>query len=323
MSEAIMKHKRWAFLFPGQGAQYPQMGRDFYEMFPIAKETFQEADDLLQENFSRLIFEGTSTELTSTKNSQVAIFIVSTALLRTVREQFPSLEPYVCAGLSLGEYTALVASGKISFTECLKLVRARALAMHEACQLKKGVMQVVLGLSEESVAEAICSIPQWWIANLNCPEQVVIAGVAENMSLAANALKEKGAKRILPLDVSGAFHSGLMQPAQDKLAPKIAEVKMTESSICLVMNVSGDFVKDSEGIRRCLFEQVVSPVRWEKAVRTMMAHGVNVYLEIGPGKTLNGMNKRIGVNAETISIEKVSDLEQLSKYVEAYATTEC
>jgi [acyl-carrier-protein] S-malonyltransferase len=321
-----MKERRFAFLFPGQGAQYSGMGLDFYETFPVAKETFQEADDLLNESFSRLIFEGAAAELTLTKNSQIAIFIVSTAILRTVQAQFPILHPFVCAGLSLGEYTALMAAGKISFAECLDLVRVRARAMDEACALKKGVMHVVLGLSEEAVVEVVRAFgpqAQIWVANLNCPQQVVIAGTEEMIAAAVPALKEKGAKRTLPLDVSGAFHSGLMLPAQEKLAPKIAEAALQDSPIGLVMNVPGDFVTDLDGMRRNLFEQVVSPVRWEKGVHAMMAQSIDAYLEMGPGKSLSGMNKRIGVSAPTLSVEKVPDLEQLAKHVEAYAVTEC
>jgi len=317
-------NKKFAFLFPGQGAQYPGMGKDFFETFTVAKETFQEADDILGEAFSRLIFEGTAAELTWTKNSQVAIFIVSTAIARTVKEQFPSLSPFVCAGLSLGEYTALMAAGRISFVECLELVRTRAAAMHDACECKKGTMQVVLGLNEESVAQALSTLQphaQVWIANLNCPDQVVIAGAQEKISLAVDALKAKGAKRVLPLEVSGAFHSEFMLPAQEKLAPKIAQVQWIMSSIELVMNVPGDFVKDPADIRRYLFEQVVSPVRWEKGIRAMMSQSIDLYLEMGPGKSLGGMNKRIGITNPTLSVEKVSDLDQLAKHVEAYAVT--
>lgn len=319
-------NKRFAFLFPGQGAQYPGMGRDFYETFSVARETFQEADALLKKPFSQLIFEGASAELTLTRNSQIAIFIVSAAILRTVQTQFPVLYPFVCAGLSLGEYTALMAAGKISFAQCLELVHIRARAMDEACALKKGVMHVVLGLSEEAVTEVVHRFgpeAKVWVANLNCPEQVVIAGTEEAIANAIPVLKEKGAKRILPLDVSGAFHSGLMLPAQEKLAPKIAQVSLQQSPVALVMNVPGDFVTDLDAMRRYLFEQVVSPVRWEKGMRAMIAQSIDMYLEMGPGKSLSGMNKRIGMTAPTLSVEKVPDLEQLAKHVEAYAVTEC
>ncbi len=315
--------KRWAFLFPGQGAQYPGMGRDFYDTFPIAKATFQEADELLDFPFSQLIFEGSAAELTLTKNSQMAIFIVSTAIYRTVKEQFPSIIPSVCAGLSLGEYTALVASGKTTFAQCLELVCVRANAMHEACEETQGTMQVVLGLSEEVVREVLDHLTPHqavWIANLNCPEQVVIAGSCEAMPLVADALKQKGAKRVLPLEVSGAFHSAYMASAQAKLDPKIASTPFTSSDVQIVMNVPGNFVTDIADIRRNLFQQVVSPVRWEKGIRAMM-DSVDVFLEMGPGKTLSGMNRKIGVSAPTISIEKIADLEQLVKSVEAYATT--
>lgn len=308
-----MMAKRWAFLFPGQGAQYVGMGRDFYETFPVARQTFQEADDLLGEHLSRLIFTGDPAELTLTKNSQVAIFVVSIAILRALQQQFPLLRPSICAGLSLGEYTALIASEKIPFADCLQLVKKRAVAMHEACLLKKGVMQVVLGLTEEEVSEAIQTLDAVWIANINCPGQVVIAGAEKAMSSATEVLKAKGAKRILPLEVSGAFHSGLMRPAQEKLEPEIARAPLVQSAIDLVMNVPGEIVRDTESMRRYLSDQVVSPVRWEKGVRTLQ-NKVEGYLEIGPGKILSGMNKRIQVPNETVSVEKVIDFDQLEEY---------
>lgn len=304
--------KRWAFLFPGQGAQYPGMGRDFYDAFPIAKQTFEEADDLLGEAFSRFIFEAPAAELTLTDRAQLAIFIVSAAILRTVKEQFPDIEPFVCAGLSLGEYTAVMASGKIAFKEALELVRIRGDAMQAACSQEQGAMQVVLGLSEEAVAQALDSVrPQRvWIANLNCPQQVVIAGWEAEMPRAIEALKAAGAKRILPLEVAGAFHTQLMRSAQQPLGTKIETTSFVSSQTQLVMNVPGAFVTQLPLIRQYLFEQVVRPVHWEKGVRAM-DESVDVYLEMGPGKSLSGMNKRIGVKGVTLSVEKVVDLEAL------------
>jgi [acyl-carrier-protein] S-malonyltransferase len=317
--------KRYAFLFPGQGAQYPGMGKDFYEQFSIAKETFQAVDEFLKDSFSKLIFEGPAPELTLTKNSQIAIYICSMAILRVVQQQFPDLKPAFCAGLSLGEYTALTAAGKADFTDCLDLVRTRALAMHQACEEVKGSMQVVLGMTEESVEAVIKEInpPQpVWIANLNCPGQIVIAGSLEALAMASDKLKQKGAKRILPLEVSGAFHSGLMQSAQKKLAAKIATVPFHESPVEIVMNVPGRSISSIDPMRQMLIEQVVSPVRWEKGIRHMMENQVQVYVEMGPGKTLNGMNKRIGVAEPTISVEKVADLDELHKQMEFYATAQ-
>jgi len=310
--------RRFAFLFPGQGAQIPGMGQDFYDAFPIAKQTFEEADERLGESFSRFIFEAPASELTMTNRAQLAIFIVSTAILRTVKEQFPALEPHVCAGLSLGEYTAVMAAGKISFGDALGLVRVRGDAMHEACGLEKGTMFVVLGLSEEAVAEALDSLREQrvWIANLNCPSQVVIAGAEREMPRAIEALKAKGAKKILPLDVAGAFHSQLMHSAQQKLGPRIEAAPFTNSQTQLVMNVPGDFVSELSLIRRYLFEQVVSPVRWERGMRAM-DDTIDVYLEMGPGKSLSGMNKRIGVKGVTLSVEKVTDLESIVTQLEA------
>lgn len=311
--------KKWAFLFPGQGAQYPGMAKDFYEQFSVAKEVFEEADSILKMPFSRLIFEGPASELTLTKNSQVGIYIASIAILRTLQHNFPDVQPIVCAGLSLGEYTALTAAQKISFEDCLKLVRSRALYMHEACEQNKGGMQVILGLEAdvvEAVVQELGSASNVWVANLNCPGQVVIAGTQEGMDLAVLALKAKGAKRALALDVSGAFHSGLMHVAQQRLAAEILSTPLSQSAIQLVMNVPGDYVSDVDAMRRFLIDQVASPVRWEKGMRAMMAQEVEGYIEMGPGKTLAGMNKRIGVSQPTLSIEKVSDLEEFPKWME-------
>ena len=308
--------RKWAFLFPGQGAQYPGMTKDFYDNFAEARCVFEEADEFLGFPLAKLIFEGPKEELTLTKNSQVAIYVASLAVLRTIQEQFPELAPTVCAGLSLGEYTALTAAGKLSFREGLALVRSRAAYMNEACEKHPGTMQVVLGMDEKGVEEVLAGIAQKaWVANLNCPGQIVIAGTIDGVAVAAEALKSKGAKRVLQLDVSGAFHSGLMQEAKDKLAPQIAAVRLEESAVEVVMNVSGGYVSDIAMMRSNMIEQVTSPVRWEKGVRAMVQQGIESYLEIGCGKTLCGMNKRIGVAEPTISIEKVSDLDELAKQV--------
>jgi [acyl-carrier-protein] S-malonyltransferase len=306
--------KKMAFLFPGQGAQYPGMGKDFYDQFPIARHVFEEADEYLQRSFSKLIFEGPSDELVLTCNSQIAIYITSIAILRVIQQEFPLLAPEMCAGLSLGEYTALAAAEKIQWIDGLDLVRTRAEAMHQACLETKGSMQVVLGLTENQVETTLrdLSPPQLvWIANLNCPGQVVIAGSLESLAVAAESLKKNGARRILPLDVSGAFHSGLMSSAKETLAKKIAAAAICESGIQLVMNVPGDFVSSTDQIRSFLVDQLTSIVRWEKGISAMMQRKPDLYIEIGPGKTLKGMNQRIGVEEPTLSIEKVEDLQQL------------
>ena len=304
--------KKLGFLCPGQGAQYPGMGKDFYEAFPLVRQTMEEADEYLGCHFSRLIFEGPSEELTLTKNSQVAIYIVGIALYRLLEEQFPSLIPHTCAGLSLGEYTALTAAKKISFKDGLSLVKVRAEAMQKACEKTQGSMQVVLALSEADVQSVINQFNPphpIWIANLNCPGQVVIAGTIDVLKLVQEPLKQKGAKRVLPLDVSGAFHSGLMKPAQEELAAKIACVPFSDSGIQVVMNVPGDYVRSTEEIRQMLIAQLVSVVRWEKGILQMAKEGLDAYIELAPGKTLSGMNKRIGVKEPTYSLEKVADLE--------------
>jgi [acyl-carrier-protein] S-malonyltransferase len=301
-----------AFLFPGQGAQYPGMGKEFYEAFSIVRETFEEADDLLSENFTQLILEGPQEELTKTSKAQAAIFIVSAALFRCLHAQLPEFKPSLCAGLSLGEYTALFASGRISFAAGLKLVSLRGQYMQEACEETLGGMRVVLGLDEISVAA--CLPQNVWIANLNCPGQVVIAGLASAMLQAEEALKAQGAKRVLPLEVSGAFHTPLMRSAQEKLKPFLLSAELQESPIELVMNVPGDYVQSLEAVRHHLIAQVASPTRWEKGIRAMQ--GIETYLEIGPGKTLTGMNRKIGVSGNCLNIETIQDLEKIHEFAQ-------
>lgn len=303
-----------AFIFPGQGAQYVGMGKEFFDTFPIARQTFEEADDLLQRNLSKIIFSGPDTSLTETQNSQPGIYIVSLALLRVLYQELPHLKPDVCAGLSLGEYSALAATNRISFQEGLKLVQHRGSFMSEACEKTAGTMAVVLGLDSESVQKIVeeAALPNdLWIANFNCPGQVVLAGTLKGVEKGSELAKKKGAKRVLPLPVHGAFHSGLMEEAKKRLEPYIQEAPLTESTIDFVMNVPGDYVKDPEQIRENLALQVTHSVRWEQGVRKMGEQGVDHFIEIGCGKALSGFVKRIGVPAQITSIENLSDLKQM------------
>jgi [acyl-carrier-protein] S-malonyltransferase len=309
--------KKIALLFPGQGSQVVGMGKDFYESFSLAKETFQEANDLLSYRLTDILFQGPEDILQQTKYSQLAIFVNSLALLRVVQQQMKELQtPFVCAGLSLGEYTALCASGRMGMADALQLVRTRAMLMNEACEQVLGVMSAVLGLDGPSVEDALKGISGVWVANYNCPGQIVISGTKEGVEAGSIALKAKSAKRILPLSVHGAFHSGLMQSAQDGLAPFIAKASLQDSAVGLVMNVPGKFVHSLTEIRQNLTAQVTQSVRWDQGIREMEAKGVDLYVEIGSGKTLSGLNKKIGVKVPTLAVEKILDLDAVFQQIE-------
>lgn len=312
----MANYRNIAFIFPGQGAQYPGMGKDFFTQYSICKNTFEEAEDILKRNLSDIIFNGPEDVLKETKNSQVAIYVFSIALVRLLEQLFPALVPQVCAGLSLGEYSALTVAKKISFSDCLPIVQFRAQEMNNACQTTQGTMAVIIGLEGEEVEKIVkeVNLPQdLWAANFNCPGQVVISGTIRGIAAGTEAAKQKGAKRVLPLQVSGAFHSGLMRSAEEKLATKLYRTQLIQSPISLVMNVPGDYVKESDQIIQNLIKQVTSPVRWEQGIRAMDKNEVELYLELGPGKTLSGLNERIKVKGKTLNIGKIEDLSLLEQ----------
>ncbi len=296
-------------IFPGQGAQYIGMGKDFYEQFPTAKNVFEEAEDILSTSLTSMIFSGDPKEISLTKNSQIAIYVTSIAILMALQAEFGEVTPIACGGLSLGEYTALTAAKKLIFQDGLKLVQARGLYMHEASLKEPGTMAAVLGMSEEMVAKALEGLPVW-VANINCEGQIVISGRKEAFEAATSRLKEAGAKRVIPLDVSGAFHTELMNSAKEKLEPKMRETLFHTSEIPVVMNVPGNFAND-EDIQENLILQVVKPVRWQASITEIEKREPTVYLEIGPGTTLAGMNRKNQVTASTLSIGKVEDLKLL------------
>jgi [acyl-carrier-protein] S-malonyltransferase len=308
-----MKEK-CAFLFPGQGAQFVGMGKDFYEQFESAKAIIEHAQTLLGFDLKKIIFSGPAETLVETRYSQVAIFVISMALLAVIKELVPEIRPHFVAGLSLGEYSALCAAGFISFEEGLKLVQKRSELMHKACDEIKGGLCVVLGLDEEDVKEVVENVnlpDELWMANLNCPKQVVISGTLKGLEEGKKMALKKGAKKVIPLQVHGAFHSGLMQEAEKELNFHLDKVLFKEGTVPIVMNTTGCLVSDKEEVLNHLRHQMTSPVFWQKGIETMDGEKVELYIEIGCGKVLSGLNRKIGVSGKSINIEKVDDLKGL------------
>ena len=279
-----------AFVFPGQGAQFVGMGKDLYENNPLAKGLFDKANDILGYKITDIMFEGTAEELKQTKVTQPAVFLHSVISALCMGDEF---KPDMVAGHSLGEFSALVAAGALSFEDGLRLVYARAMAMQKACEMAPGTMAAIIALPDEKVEE-ICAeistegnivIP----ANYNCPGQLVISGNVDAINLACGKLKEAGAKRALPLPVSGAFHSPLMQPAKDELQAAIEKTEVKTPKCPIYQNVDAKPHTDPAEIKQNLIAQLTSSVRWTKSVQNMIADGATEFTECGPGKALQGM----------------------------------
>lgn len=291
-----------AYVFPGQGAQFVGMGKDLYDNFPKAKELFDQANEILGFNITDIIFNRTDEDLKQTKVTQPAVFLHSVIRAICLGDDF---KPEMVAGHSLGEFSALVAAGVLSFEDGLRLVSKRALAMQAACELQPSTMAAVLGLEDEKVVEVLKSITNEVVvaANFNCPGQLVISGSIAGVEQACEALKNAGAKRALPLKVGGAFHSPLMEPAREELAKAIEETNFSSPKCPIYQNVVAHAVTEPQEIKKNLIAQLTAPVRWTECVRAMISDGATLFTEVGPGTVLQGLVKKIdsSISAESIA----------------------
>ena len=298
-----------AFIFPGQGAQKAGMGKDFYENSKTAAEVIDRASELLGLDMKALCFEENDL-LDQTEYTQAALVTVCMAMEKVLRER--GLAPDVTAGLSLGEYCAIASAGGMSTENAITTVRKRGILMQNAVPGGQGAMAAVLGLDAGKIEEVLADRSGVMIANYNCPGQIVITGWKEDVEQAADALKEAGAKRVLPLNVSGPFHSYLLEEAGEKLGKFLENIPVAEPVIPYVANVTAAYVTKAEDVKPLLTRQVSSSVRWQQSVETMLADGVDRFIEIGPGKTLAGFIRKINREATVINIEKFEDLEKLN-----------
>jgi len=289
-----------AYVFPGQGAQFPGMGKDLYEHSSFARELFKQANTLLGFNLTEIMFEGTIEDLKQTRVTQPAIFLHSVLLAKTL----PEFSPEMVAGHSLGEFSALVVSHAINFEDGLMLVSKRAMAMQKACELQPSTMAAIVGLDDKTVEEVCASVDDIVVpANYNCPGQLVISGTVAGIDKACELLTAKGAKRALKLVVGGAFHSPLMEPAREELGAAIKATNFHKPVCPVYQNVTALPVTAPEKIRENLIAQLTAPVRWTQTVENMLKDGATHFTEIGPGKVLQGLIKKVDRNAETAGVD--------------------
>ncbi len=285
-----------AYIFPGQGAQFSGMGKELYDQSDLAKELFERANAILGFRITDIMFDGTADQLKQTNVTQPAVFLHSVILAKTLGSNF---QPEMAAGHSLGEFSALVACGALSFEDGLKLVAQRAAAMQKACELKPSTMAAVLGL-DDKIVEEICATTNGIVvpANYNCPGQLVISGETGAVEMACQALRVAGAKRALILPVGGAFHSPMMEPAREELAAAIQNTTFSKPVCPIYQNVTATAVSDSEEIKNNLIIQLTAPVKWTQSVQQMIKDGATLFTEIGPGNVLQGLVKKIDKEAE-------------------------
>lgn len=288
-----------AYIFPGQGAQFSGMGLDLYEKSPLAQNLFEQANNILGFHITDIMFEGSAEDLKETKVTQPAIFLHSVILAKTLGDSF---KPDMVAGHSLGEFSALVASGALTFEDGLKLVSQRAIAMQKACELKPSTMAAVLGL-DDALVENVCKTINGIVvpANYNCPGQLVISGEVDAINSACEALKAAGARRALVLPVGGAFHSPLMEPAREELAAAIENTTFSKPNCPIYQNVTASAIIEEAAIKTNLISQLTAPVRWTQSVQQMLEDGATLFTEVGPGKVLQGLVKKINREAQTAS----------------------
>ena len=299
-----------AFIFPGQGAQACGMGQDFYEHTETGKRIFDKATELMGFSMPQLCFEEND-RLDITEYTQAAMVTASIAMMRVLEEN--GIKPDVAAGLSLGEYCALAAAGVMSDKDAIRTVRQRGILMQEAVPVGEGAMAAILALDAAAIEEVTGAMEGVWIANYNCPGQIVISGEKAAVEEACEKLKAAGAKRAEMLNVSGPFHSGMLADAGEKLGEVLSQVELHEPQIPYVANVTAQYVKSAAEVKELLTRQVSSSVRWQQSVEAMIADGVDTFIEIGPGKTLAGFMRKISRDVKTLNVEKLEDIGKVAE----------